>query len=62
MATYELKRFAQVHILKSIKPEHLAEFFAPYGEYFAGVCPLEGTSPPRRARVQDLLVPNRSAS
>lgn len=35
MATYDLKRFARVYILKSVKPAHLAEFFEPYREYFA---------------------------
>lgn len=35
MATYDLKRFARLHILKSVKPAHLAEFLEPYREYFA---------------------------
>ena len=36
MATYDLKKFARVHILKSIKPAHLAAFFEQYRDYFAG--------------------------
>jgi len=35
MATYDLKKFARVHILKSIKPTRLAAFFGQHHDYFA---------------------------